>query len=715
MCDRELPTPLAGSKKFISFHIALAQLSPKTQPPDHHRPSPTPPLPPNHNQTESHTNQNHTQVSGKRNSTRAYSSFSFSNRNTITASAGMLLVGHDPQVDQQHGDDHHGQLARPPLQHGVAHLGARAHGHHGLRRPHPRAAPVLAGGAAASVVHAGSHAAIAAEVHVVHAAADADVDAPRRGEAVRAQGLPEGQRLNHGVRQVLNEDGVGVQRRHAAPLLAPALLRQLTVLHVHLLQRLDVLGHKGHRHRHQTLALGAQLADGVVRVRLQPLHGPHAALVRQHVLVVHADARQLRHDERHALLHLLLVRVPRGLHVRHRHPVRAEEDHRLVRRVERPRRVVQLPLDQLRHGERVARALVPAGDHRVHHVSQVLVFREELLQQAQARAASGDGELRVQGQHHEARDAVRLDLCHGVLREGLPVAHAHVHLGLLALAPQRQAQRLALLVRDAAQRGAAPDALVRRHALGRAAVGQHRGQRALQEAYRRGQPDDVGVREQVVQEGLHVLQLLGPAQVQQQDPHALLVDAAGAGGEVVDGAHGGGRQHGAGCGEIEVVCSGGGAATAGGGAGTGGRSGGRSHGHASPLPLLLLGRAAQARDAAAANATHAASPPAAAAAAVRGGHAIARCRARDPSGGGAAGGVAGGVPTAAPRRRRAHGAARSVGLHRRPHSCRCHAQQHSQAPLSPPHLLLLSRFSSLQRATTLSFFFIISCFLQLPK
>ena len=106
--------------------------------------------------------------------------------------------------------------------------------------------------------------------------------------------------------------------------------------------------------------------------------------------------------------------------------------------------------------------------------------------------------------------------------EGRPVAHGHVAVRVNALALQAGAQRLRLLLRDAAQRGAAADGLVALARLGRAHRGDELRDGGLQELHGGRQPDDVRVRKQVVQKGLHVVQRVGAAQIEQQHADALL-------------------------------------------------------------------------------------------------------------------------------------------------------------------------------------------------
>mmetsp|Transcript_7068 Transcript_7068/g.28726 ORF Transcript_7068/g.28726 Transcript_7068/m.28726 type:complete len:313 (+) Transcript_7068:1165-2103(+) len=294
-------------------------------------------------------------------------------------------------VHEQHGGDEyregdHGELHRSPFprlglhaeqvgdvvgRRNVPHPGARPDRHHGHGRRRREVA---------------SHLSLSRRTLVEGTAA------PQHGaRRKRRRQIPRGhgrrlrhavQGLHHRVREVVDEHRVGVQRGHPSPLLHAALLGELPVLHVDLLERLDVLRHKRNRHRHHRLRLLLpELPDDIVGVGLEPLHGPDAGLVRQHVLVRDPHLLQSRHDQRHALLHLLLVRVTRRLDVAHRDAVRAEEHDGLVGGVELTVRPVQLRLDQVRHGLHVPGSLVPAGNHRVRHPGcEVLVLAEDLLQ-----------------------------------------------------------------------------------------------------------------------------------------------------------------------------------------------------------------------------------------------------------------------------------------------------------------------------------------------
>lgn len=74
-------------------------------------------------------------------------------------------------------------------------------------------------------------------------------------------------RTHHEVGHVLDEAVVRVERGHASPVRDAVLLRELPVFHVDLLERLDVLGHEGHRHHNQVFyARRAQLLQRLLRV-----------------------------------------------------------------------------------------------------------------------------------------------------------------------------------------------------------------------------------------------------------------------------------------------------------------------------------------------------------------------------------------------------------------------------------------------------------------
>ena len=105
-----------------------------------------------------------------------------------------------------------------------------------------------------------------------------------------------------------------------------------------------------------------------------------------------------------------------------RKPVRREEDVGGGRVVE----LVALVRDEPRERRDVALPVVPGGDDHVLELSELLVGVEYALEQAEARAGGGDRELRVQRQHHQPLDPVRLDRLQRVLRVRRPVPHGHV-------------------------------------------------------------------------------------------------------------------------------------------------------------------------------------------------------------------------------------------------------------------------------------------------
>ena len=75
-------------------------------------------------------------------------------------------------------------------------------------------------------------------------------------------------------------------------------------------------------------------------------HRADAALVCEGVMTLGAPLLDALHDHVHTLLHLLLVGIPILLYVRHRHPVRAEEDLHAQHHPQRDIKVTQSTLSQ---------------------------------------------------------------------------------------------------------------------------------------------------------------------------------------------------------------------------------------------------------------------------------------------------------------------------------------------------------------------------------
>ena len=167
----------------------------------------------------------------------------------------------------------------------------------------------------------------------------------------------------------------------------PGRLRQLAVLHVDLLERLDVLRHERDGHRDHGLAPPlAELPDRVVGVGLEPLHGPDPALVRQDVFVLDA-VRRARSSSTINRTHSSISSLygspasstyDTGTPCAEKKMTGSDGD-------ANPRAgFLKLRGDELRHGGDVPGALVPTGDHRVRHLAlQVLVVAEDLLEQTQ--------------------------------------------------------------------------------------------------------------------------------------------------------------------------------------------------------------------------------------------------------------------------------------------------------------------------------------------
>jgi len=163
--------------------------------------------------------------------------------------------------------------------------------------------------------------------------------------------------------------------------------RELSVLLINLLKRFDVLAHEAYRHReHRANALLPELLQALVRVRLQPLDGSNARLVRELVSVVQSvPALELAHDQVDTLLHLLPVRVAGVLYIRLGHAMSAEEHNRLVRLGEAPR--LELAGDYARHRADVAWTLVPRRNDDVLKLAQLRVVVHLALKEAERRPA----------------------------------------------------------------------------------------------------------------------------------------------------------------------------------------------------------------------------------------------------------------------------------------------------------------------------------------
>mmetsp|Transcript_13764 Transcript_13764/g.35432 ORF Transcript_13764/g.35432 Transcript_13764/m.35432 type:complete len:425 (+) Transcript_13764:400-1674(+) len=319
------------------------------------------------------------------------------------------------------------------------------------------------------------------------------------------------QRLNDGLSEIIDEVVLEAKRGHARPARDPALLGEISVLNVDLLERLDVLRDERDGHcDHLGDAAGAELADLVVRVRLQPLDRSHLGLVRQRVVVRVPHRAQLGHDCRDCVLCLCLVRVAKLLDVRLGKPVRGEEDVRLVDRLE----CVALLLDQPRESRHVTGARVPRGDDDGTHLPELLVIVIYALEKPQRGAGGGDRELRVERQHDQPAHAVSLDRFQRLLRVRVPVAHRYVRLGLHPACRQGRIERLPLGDSGGKLRRAAAD--------GRVALTTGRSTRARDDVRERpvhprqkgGERDDLGIGEEVIQERLNIIEAVWPTEVE---------------------------------------------------------------------------------------------------------------------------------------------------------------------------------------------------------
>ena len=247
------------------------------------------------------------------------------------------------------------------------------------------------------------------------------------------------------------------------------------------------------------------------------------------------------HDQLGTGLDLALVGVAGLLHVAPGHAVGAEEH---VGRCG-VRAGLDLPGDQPGHGADVAGVVVVAADAADRQAGEGRVGLAQALQLTEAGAAGADREVGVKGQHHHLVHVVGLDVAHRRLGEGMPVAHGHVAGGLDAPLAQAALQLAGLLLGDAPQGRATADRAVGLLRLAGPQAADQPGQGLLQG--RIGQPDDLGIGEQVVEERTHVLDPLRPSQIQQQHAnlgHAFLPcgarperNAGGPGPAVSPGRH----------------------------------------------------------------------------------------------------------------------------------------------------------------------------------
>mmetsp|Transcript_37921 Transcript_37921/g.83472 ORF Transcript_37921/g.83472 Transcript_37921/m.83472 type:complete len:245 (+) Transcript_37921:1183-1917(+) len=178
--------------------------------------------------------------------------------------------------------------------------------------------------------------------------------------------------------------------------------------------------------------------------------------------------------------------------------------------------------DQPRDRIDVALAVVPCRNDDILHLAQLLVGVVLGLEEAQARAGRGYGELRVEWQHHKPVDRVTLDVCQGLLGEGVPVAHADVGLDARQTARlEGLLERLALLDGGRELRRSSADGLVALAARGSSRSGDDPREGAVGPLEEGGERDDLGVGEEVVQKGLDLVEGVRSTKVEQQHAGAL--------------------------------------------------------------------------------------------------------------------------------------------------------------------------------------------------
>mmetsp|Transcript_12484 Transcript_12484/g.31365 ORF Transcript_12484/g.31365 Transcript_12484/m.31365 type:complete len:529 (+) Transcript_12484:52-1638(+) len=335
------------------------------------------------------------------------------------------------------------------------------------------------------------------------------------------RGLVEG--VDGEVREGADEARLAVEGGDALEVCDARLLGHLAVLLVNLLERLHVVRHKRQGHHHDVLEpVLAELVEHRVRVGLEPLDGADAALEAQRVVkLVARPLVDLLHDQVRALLNLPLVGVPR-LDVRHGHAVRREHDLDVVGAA---LELLELLLDELGLRVHVAGVVVPVGHHRVVQlagVPRVGVRLDHVVEEAERRPGRRDRVLGVEGDDDEAVDLVLHDLVHRLLGEGVPVPHPQVHLAVNPPPPELLLEPGPLLHRQLDDGGAPPDGLVCLAGVGGAGGGDAAGDEALEGLEEVGEADDVGVVEEVEEEVLNLVELLGAPQVQEQDPNLLL-------------------------------------------------------------------------------------------------------------------------------------------------------------------------------------------------
>mmetsp|Transcript_8622 Transcript_8622/g.21192 ORF Transcript_8622/g.21192 Transcript_8622/m.21192 type:complete len:209 (-) Transcript_8622:1236-1862(-) len=139
-------------------------------------------------------------------------------------------------------------------------------------------------------------------------------------------------------------------------------------------------------------------------------------------------------DALDTLFHLNLIRIA-GLDVGFRNPVcRKENVHGRQTRsflgglfLFFLGKTIELGRNQVGHGLDVSRSIVPAGDHRVHHVAiGGRLFGKVLLQDPQGTPGGGNTELGIEGKNDECLDFVSANRLQGFFRIGFPVPHSDI-------------------------------------------------------------------------------------------------------------------------------------------------------------------------------------------------------------------------------------------------------------------------------------------------
>ena len=312
---------------------------------------------------------------------------------------------------------------------------------------------------------------------------------------------------------------MGARRSEAPPGAHARVIGHLLVFDVQLVEGLDVLAHEADG-QHDDVA-AAQGLHELAEVGLQPLDGPHPALVAQEVAA--GEVAEAGLDRVHGGVDLLLVGIAAGLDLLHRQAVGAEE-HRGVGQL------LQGLAQGLHPGLEVARI----GGIGVDALQESHPEGPRLLLQLPEGATRGGvAGVGVEGDGQQLGDALLLERREHPLGPGGAGAEDELHGALDAGGPQAGPQGRGLGRALAQERRPAADLRVALHGALAPELGDAPGIGGLEPRGPR-QLDEVPVAEERVEEGLHVLQGDGTAEVQEEDRgvavHGISLPGRGRGG-----------------------------------------------------------------------------------------------------------------------------------------------------------------------------------------